>query len=342
MIDFSLSKRELLELEAFHKTIRDKKIADRLKAIIALGQGIDLSEIAKILLLDESTIYRYWKIYKNKGIKDLVELNFKGRIPKLREEDEKKLIKHLEENTYTSSKQIVDYVKRKFGKTFTNEGMVITLHRLGFSYKRPKVIPSKADSSAQKEFIDRYKKLREDLKSNEKIYFMDGCHPTHNVISSYGWIKKGSDKEIKSNTGRKRINLNGLYSPLDMEILVIEDETINAQSTIKLLKLVEQKHPELEKIFIIRDNARYYSCKLVQEYLKTSRIEMIGLPTYSPNLNLIERLWKFFKKIVLYNKYYEKFSDFRKSVLDFFDYDIRNYRKDLLSLMTENFNIISA
>ena len=85
MIDFSLSKRELLELEAFHKTIRDKKIADRLKAIIALGQGIDLSEIAKILLLDESTIYRYWKIYKNKGIKDLVELNFKGRIPKLRE-----------------------------------------------------------------------------------------------------------------------------------------------------------------------------------------------------------------------------------------------------------------
>ncbi|HEO65834.1 MAG TPA: IS630 family transposase, partial [Spirochaetes bacterium] len=64
----------------------------------------------------------------------------------------------------------------------------------------------------------------------------------------------------------------------------------------ELFKTIEETHPELTKIYIVSDNARYYYSRVVREYLRHSRIELMPLPSYSPNLNLIEPLWKFFKK----------------------------------------------
>ena len=218
--------------------------------------------------------------------------------------------------------------------------MVHTLNRLGFSYKKTKLVPSKADAEKQKKFVASYEVIRKNLSNSEKIYFMDAVHPTHNVMPAYGWIKRGKEKGVKSNSGRQRININGVYSPIDGEIITRNDDRINSQSTIELLKTIENKHPELSKIFIIRDNAKYYCSQLVKEYLETSKIEFIPLPSYSPNLNLIERLWKFFKKKILYNKYYESFDIFEQVVDDFFQRGVVEYKKEIKSLLSENFHII--
>jgi transposase len=158
---------------------------------------------------------------------------------------------------------------------------------------------------------------------------------------AYGWIRKGEDKEIKSNTGRSRININGVIEPETKEVIYTEDPTINAESTIKLFGKIEAQNQEMEKIHVIVDNARYYKNKQVTEYLQTSKIELIFLPPYSPNLNLIERLWKFMKKKVTYNKYYETFAEFRDNILHFFDH-IHIYRKELEALLTCNFQIIDS
>ncbi len=95
------------------------------------------------------------------------------------------------------------------------------------------------------------------------------------------------------------------------------------------------------KIYIIIDNARYYRCGLLDEYLKTSKIKQIFLPPYSPNLNLIERLWKFMKKKIIYNKYYEKSSEFRRKILDFFE-NIVDYKNELNTLLTCKFKILDS
>ncbi|MDV7400729.1 IS630 family transposase, partial [Arthrospira platensis SPKY1] len=108
------------------------------------------------------------------------------------------------------------------------------------------------------------------------------------------------------------------------------DDTINAASTIALFAQIEAAYPEANKITIILDNARYYRSKIVAEYLEHSRIELKFLPPYSPNLNLIERFWKFFKKQVLYNQYYETFSRFKSACEDFFD-QLEIYEKQLRS-----------
>ena len=96
--------------------------------------------------------------------------------------------------------------------------MTDLLHRLNYSYKKTKLVPGKADTEAQKEFIEFYNELKETKGVNDPVYFMDGTHPQHNSVATYGWIKKGKVKEIKSNTGRQRLNIN---AAIDIERLSI-------------------------------------------------------------------------------------------------------------------------
>lgn len=337
-----LNQDQIFELEATYKKAEYKRYANRINVILLLHKGYSYQEIENILMLDKKTIKRYKKAYEKFGVDGLLQNNHKGGQSKLTKEQEEELIDHLEKNVYATASEVCEYVREKYAIKYSVEGMVHTLNRLGFSYKKTKLVPSKADKAKQEAFVELYKNLRLKLPESEKIYFMDAVHPTHNVMPAYGWIKKGKEMGVKSNSGRQRININGVYSPLDGEIIVRKDESINSQSTIELLKTIENMHPELSRIPIIRDNAKYYSSKLVKEYLQTSRIVFIPLPSYSPNLNLIERLWKFFKKKVLYNKYYESFDLFNQAVDDFFQHQVKEHKDEIKSLLAENFHIMEA
>ena len=136
-----------------------------------------------------------------------------------------------------------------------------------------------------------------------------------------------------------RININGAIDLDRLEPVVRFDDTINADSTIALFKQLEALYPIAVWIGVICDNARYDRSKAAQDYLKTSRIQLIFLPPYAPNLNLIERLWKFLKKKVLYNRYYETFDEFKSACEEFFE-NPRKYHRELRSLLTANFKII--
>ena len=92
-------------------------------------------------------------------------------------------------------------------------------------------------------------------------------------------------------------------------------------------------------IYVICDNAPYYRSKALQDYLKAARIQLVFLPPYALNLNLIERLWGFFKKRVLYNRYYETFVEFRTAREIFFKNPCK-YQPELRSFLTANFEII--
>ena len=105
---------------------------------------------------------------------------------------------------------------------------------------------------------------------------------------------------LKSITGRQRLNINGAINIVTMAAQILFDETINAITTVVLLEQIADAYPAAKKITVILDNARYYRSKVVAEYLRHSRIELVFLPPYSPNLNLIELFWKFLKKQVLY------------------------------------------
>ena len=103
-----------------------------------------------------------------------------------------------------------------------------------------------------------------------------------------------------------------------------------------LLKLSQQVTTGIP-ITVVLDNARYQRCKLVQWQAAQLGIELLFLPPYSPNLNLIERLWKFVKKKCLYSKYYDKFEKFQKAISDCLEKAPTQYQQELESLLTLKF-----
>lgn len=341
MNGFRLTAAEEMALRLVHRSMQNKRYAYRLHAVILLGTGWTYEETAEALFLDDETLRNYVKRYQGGGVDALIANHYKGSFTKLSIEQLNELDCHLQTNTYLTVEAIVAYVEQAYDVLYSVSGMTDLLHRLNFTYKKSKLVPAKADAKKQEEFLENLDKIRENKGKSDPILYMDGVHPQHNTMLAYGWIKKGEDTIIKSNTGRQRVNINGALDAKTHHVIVRDDESINAISTIELLKKVEAAYPLATVVYIICDNAKYYRSKLVREFLNTSKIELVFLPPYSPNLNLIERLWKFMKKKILYNKYYEKFETFKEATLGFFE-NIEQYKDELDSLLTNNFNLLNA
>ena len=260
---------------------------------------------------------------------------------KLTENQITELDAHLSDEVYLTSKEISAYILVEYDVEYTIKGVTNLLHRMGFSYKKPKHVPGKANQEAQEAFIKDYRKLKRDKAPEDQIYFVDGVHPLHNSQPAYGWMKKDYNYTIQSNTGRQRININGAINLQDLQVVFREDDTINSESAINLFDQILSTQKK-GKMYVILDNARYYKSQLVADYLKQNpRLNVIYLPPYSPNLNIIERLWKFLKKNITYNKYYEKFSTFRELIIEFLE-NIDQHQAELRTLLTDNFQIIKT
>lgn len=169
-------------------------------------------------------------------------------------------------------------------------------------------------------------------------------HQVHNNANDYCWQFIGAQgtKQVKSNTGRRRLNIIGALDPISLEpIIILTEANCNKELMLSYLKHIKEQNEESEVIYIVLDNARYNRCYEVQKEAELLGIELLYLPPYCPNLNLIERLWKYFKRKVMKNHYYQKFDEFYNTV-DLFFANIMNNFIDLKSLLTLNFGIIKA
>lgn len=334
-----LTLEQKAEIRHLHSKCPTRRFADKLKALLLLDKGLSCIEVGEILLLDDDTVRKYRNQYFAQGVESLLEDNNKGSQPYLSIAQLEELDKHLEENVYSDSKGISYWVATNFNVKYTASGILSLLKRMGFVYKKPVLTPCKANIEKQEEFVAEYSELKSNLSEKGQIYFVDGVHPQHNTIANYGWIKKGKTKHLKTNNGRQRTNINGALNLATKEVLYVEDERINAQTMIALLKQILKSQKE-GKIHIILDNAKYYHAILVKDFLADNpRIVLHFLPPYSPNLNIIERLWHILKKEVVYNKFYQLFSDFKSAVNNFFKNKIW-MEKEFENMLTDNFQII--
>lgn len=341
MINFQLTTSQRDELIAALHLARKTHAKDsyKINVILLLGDGWTIKTIAEALFLSDETIGKYKKDYTDGGISRLLGRRYRGSDCKLTEKQQRILCDELDANIYLTTAQVITFVGNTLGVTYSISGMNDLLHRLNYRYKKPKLVPGKLDEELQEAFVEQYEEFMATKADNTAVYFMDGVHPQHNTMAAYGWIKKGEERKLQTNSGRQRVNLHGAINIETLEVEVVEVETVNSESTVELLKQIEKSCPLAAAIYIILDNAKYHYSKIVKEYLKESKIKMVFLPSYSPNLNLIERLWRLFKKKVIYNRYYEKFKDFKEACLDFFK-NIRAYETEIQSLMTEEFHLI--
>lgn len=339
MDDYHLSGSEIIQLKQLHRKAKTKFEADRLKAIYLLGEGWEPSIIAHMLDKDVRTILSYYQHYHEGGSEQLLQNNYNGKEPKLTEQQEAELVQHLRNTTYTSSKEIIHYIQVTFKVTYSPTGIKHLLKRLNFTYHKPKHVPGKADRAAQKTFL-RYLRWLRSFKGQTAVFlFGDASHPQGNGVPGYGWIYKGEEKQLKSNSGRQHLNLNGVIDIDTMDVTMTMPSVVNAQAMIELGKKILQKYSGMQTIYWILDNAKYHRAKLFREWLRIhSRLKVLFLPSYSPNLNLIERLWKFFNEKVRCNRYFETFSDFVLAAKGFFRCRTK-FRAELRTRLTENFHI---
>lgn len=338
MNTFSLNPEQLNELRRAHRKAKNKRDADRIKAIYSLAVGHSIAQVASILMIDEETLRNYQERYKTGGIPELLKNRHQGSACRLSEDEVALLKVELQSTIHLTTQSVIHFVEINFGTVYTCSGMRDLLHRIGYEYKKPKLVPGNPDIEAQEIFAEQYNDFMEKKPADHELLFLDAVHPEHNALAAYGWIKRGEKRELKTNSGRARLNLHGAINAETYQITLIESETVNADSTVNLLTAIEQAYPLSKKIYVILDNARYHYSKIVNEFIETSRIKLVFLPSYSPNLNLIERLWKFFKKKVLYNKYHENIAAFRAACIDFFR-NIHMHYDDIAKIMAGGFEL---
>jgi len=339
------SSEELSQLIALHKKTKNRRDADKLKCIIYHGNGWTWDEIKEALFITDGTIKFYLDHYEKGGVEELLKKRHKGHHFKLSPEQEKIVACYVESHNILCSKQVCDYAKRKFGVRYSPNGMTLLLKRLGFSYKKPKLRPPVVNSLSQLVFIWNYYWKILTQKEDESLYFLDAAGFQHNTRLDYGWMKKGEEKELPSNSGRKKINVNGVYNPKTHDVITVNQETnINTDSNIALIEKVIRSDLGKRKITFILDNARMNHSKKLKEFISTQDIEIVlwHLPTYSPNLNLIERLWRYSKKKLLSNKYYSSYMDFKSDLDKFFATKIHKMERELKILMFPNFQIFKS
>ncbi len=221
------------------------------------------------------------------------------------------------------------------------------LVRLGCSFHKASAFLFKADQEKQKEFVAEYEQDKERVQADGwRRYFIDGVHPLYGLeVVFYCWLLAGQRFEVGVGGGRKRLNILGAYCPDDMEYIDrrYTDRNLNAQSVIELFTLMMSRHPGTKYFRIYLDNTRYQHATLLKEWIAQAKkdsgvtFDLRHLPAYSPNLNLIERLWKFLRKEAL-QRWHPTFEDMQQAVADVLD-NLPRYHKQLGTLMTERFHL---
>lgn len=239
----------------------------------------------------------------------------------------------------STAKYAVTRIAVLTGMTLSEEQARRLLRRLGLRYRKSASIPGKADPQLQFEFLRNQlePRLIEAAHGRRKVFFVDAAHF---VLGCFlGMIWSFSRLFIKGASGRQRYSVLGAVDSHSKEVITVRTtDNINALTICQLLGMLSRKHPDIP-VTIVLDNARYQHCELVQTRAAELGVELLFLPAYSPNLNLIERLWKLTKTKCLRNKYYPEFTRFTAAIDSFLDSINSSYQAELESLLTLNFQL---
>ena len=215
------------------------------------------------------------------------------------------------------------------------------MKRIGMNCRKIGYIPGK---SANDDKIEEQEKFRTEIleplleeakQGKREVYFLDAAHFVYRAYLGFLWCFQRIF--IPSPSGRKRFNVLGAIHVQTHEIIMVTNETyINSETICQMLDKLANLNQSIKKTVIL-DNASYQKCYKVRDYAFNLGIELVYLPSYSPHLNLIERLWKFVRNQCLYSKYYETFDDLKIAINNCLNTANTLKKDQLATLLTWNF-----
>jgi len=337
MLSLNITKSDIETLNCerfYHPSPLVKK---RMHVIYMKSQGLPHKMIAAACDVSLNSVTNFIKIYNQSGIEGLRQLYY--RKPKSQLENYRTSIKEeFEKNPPLNSAQASMKIEEMTGVKFSPSQTRTFMKQLGMSFRKMGHIPAKADPEKQAEFIEET--LNPLIKLAQQglclLFFVDAAHFVLRPFLCSLWCF--ARIFIKAPAGRQRFNVLGGINAITQKLEYYVNETyINAESVVEFMQNLRKKYP-LIPIYLVMDNARYQKCKLVMNLAKELNINLVFLPSYSPNLNIIERLWKFIRKKVLYGKYYENFQLFKNGISSCLNLiNQGEYQEELKSLLNLKF-----
>jgi transposase len=337
MLQIKISKAEIqrLNYERYHYPC--PIVQKRIHAVyLKLTTTLTMTEIGKLTGCCRDSVTDWSNIYEEKGIEGLCKFNY-GTNRSILEKHADSLLQSFRERPPLSCNEAVARIKKMTGIGRSPTQVRAFMQRHGLRYLKMGHIPAKADGVRQREWVEKELKpvIRQAKEGKCHLLFMDAAHFILQPFICAVWCIVRMF--IKASSGRNRINVLGAVNAMTREITTLTNTSyITAETIIEFLKQLRKKYTDVP-LKIVLDNARYQHCRIVEQEAHRLGITLMFLPSYSPNLNIIERLWKFTKKKILYAKYYESPSLFHKAITGFFQTINKKHNNELNRLLTLKF-----
>ena len=311
----------------------------RAEVVLLAAHRVAYGKIAEILGISRNTVTNTLVAFKSGGVERLTLWRVVGTDSELTAFDS--LMRdywsaHPPSTVKEAAAQLEEIADVKRGATAVRAFM----KRLGLKRRKAGSVPGKADPEKQRHFVREVIEPRVSAAQGGDgvTYFMDASHFVFGAFLGYVWCL--ARVFIPTSPGRQRYNVLGAVDIIGGTLLTVSNTTyVNATTVCEMLAKMAAANVGM-RITVFLDNARYQRCSLVMDKARELDIELAFLPSYSPNLNLIERFWKYVKKTCLTNRSFADFSHFRAAIDNCIEEAFKKHTEELKSLMTPNFQII--
>jgi transposase len=341
-----LTAEQRKAMERRRKETSERRVYQRLTAVLAVAASKPREDVAELLGISLTQLGEWLRVFGNEGLEALCTLHHQGDPGNLTPHQVEQLKAQVSTGCFRNSDQIRDWIAATFGVTYSSTGVKDLLKRIGVTYHKVSGFLWKANPEKQHAFVNRVARPKREAKRpgapRTRRYYVDACHPIGGLDLVFScWLLLGQRLLVGMGSGRKRLNILGGYCPDDHEYVDVRLTRDNSNGTqfVNFLRLLRSLHPEAERFILYVDGARYYSNPVVKAWLRRHpEFHLSPIPAYSPNVNLIERLWKFLRAKALC-RWHKTFDAMQTAVSEVLDH-LERYRGELRSLMTETFHII--
>jgi len=331
-----MEEEVIKKIMGFLRLFMCETLAKRIVSMILIAIGVPNARITELTGLCDKSVRILKKSLKNGEIESqFKKIKGRGRKSKLKDV-ESEIIEEIERNDYHSRQQIADMIEEK-------HGIKVSLPVIGTLLKKNEIkrlkcgsLPAKADTKKQRSFYETIlHPLMEQAKSGKSVLlFLDASHFVMGC-DFLGYIYGKVRRFIKTYSGRKRYNVLGALNFVSKKVTTVTNDTyITSTHICDMLRKIALEYAG-KPISVILDNASYQKCDLVKNLAIQLGISLVFIPPYSPNLNLIERLWKFVKT-ELRTKYYDNFALFRDKIDFIIDSTIKDNKFAIDRLISDN------
>lgn len=293
-------------------------------------------DIANLVDAHCNSITKWVKMYQQNGFEGLCKIT-RHHPQSVLEDKAISLIELFVKQPPRSVAEARLIIKEHTGIDRSNSRTRAFLKRHQFRFLKTGHIPAKLNNTAQLKWVEQTLKPVIEAAQNEEVhlFFMDAAHFVLQPFLCCLWSI--ARVFVKASAGRNRINVIGAVNAITKEITTFTNtDYIDANTIVSFLKIVKEKYRD-KPIAIVLDNARYQHCFFVTTWAKSLGIHLLFLPPYSPNLNIIERLWKFTKNEILNARYYDSPTLFHQAINTFFQNINQTSNEKLQKLLTLNF-----